>query len=241
MSEHHIILNSFKIVRGGSMNPKIDEKIKEEHEVKIKGKFKIYLGDELYTKGKNRWTRFFSSSLLEMVISNHKQVYSRPDPAWMDFWTSGLSYSPTGLYTARAGNDTSTPTTPDMTDLVSKIDIAPNTQNVAIFKEPDYSKYMSRHVFTWSPGTIPPQTVGEFGVYLWLDDDSWTSPAENPNYGKLAIVPGPEGYDIAVAIPLNNPSPRLGARIASADGDFDPINYTSEEAIRLEWYVTIRF
>ena len=136
-------------------------------------------------------------------------------------------------YTARAGNDTSTPTSPDMSDLVSKIDIAPDTQNRTIFKSAGYSEYLSRHKFVWNPATIPAQTIGEFGVYLFLTDDSWESPYENPSY---ATAPD----DVSLA-PLLNADVRLGARISSADGDFDPINYTSEEALILEWYVTIRF
>lgn len=208
------------------MNPKIDERIKEEYEAKIKGKFKIYLGDKLYAKGKNKWTRYFVSSLVEFVID--PQVSYSPGTVYKG-GTAGLSRS----YTARAGNDTSTSTSPDMSDLVSKIDIAPDTQNRVLFKSSGYSEYESRHKFTWNPGTIPAQTIGEFGVYLYLTDDSWESPAENPSFYTY--------WAIGNMIPISNANTRLGARISSADGDFDPINYDSSEALILEWYVTIRF
>jgi len=204
------------------MKAKIDERIKEEYETKIEGKFKIYLGNKLYAKGKNKWTRYFASSLVEFVLATEY------------FGGSGVSYVG-GLstdYTARAGNDTSTPSSPNMSDLVSKIDIAPDTKSTVLFKNSGYTEYKSRHKFSWNPGTIPPQTIGEFGVYLTLTDDSWESPYENPSFGSI--------YGGAL-IPVQNAGVRLGARIASADGDFDPIDYDSSEALILEWYVTIKF
>jgi len=223
-------LNLLKIVWGDSMNPKIDERIKEEYEAKIEGKFKIYIGDELYAKGKNKWTRYFASSLVQVVINTSRCGGCQYPPCKME------AYYMSRQYTARAGNDTSTPTSPDMTDLVSKIDIAPDTQNRALFKSSGYSEYSSRHKFMWNAGTIPAQTIGEFGVYLYLSDDSWSSPVENPNlwYVSTSDV-------LTVLVPYVNPALRLGARISSGDGDFDPIDYDSSEALILEWYVTIRF
>jgi len=212
------------------MKAKIDERIKEEYETKIEGKFKIYLGNKLYAKGKNKWTRYFASSLVEFVILNRSPslYHLSGSISPVTSRSNGLS----GAYTARAGNDTSTPSSPDMTDLVSKIDIAPDTQSVVIFKSSGYTEYKSRHKFMWNAGTIPAQTIGEFGVYLLLTDDSWESPYENPSFGTL--------YERNTT-PLLNAGVRLGARISSADGDFDPIYYDSSEALILEWYVTIKF
>jgi len=209
------------------MKAKIDDRIKEEYETKMKGTFKIYLGDELYAKGKNKWTRYFASSIVEFVVSRSAcETYSEPH-------TAGLSRT----YTARAGNDTSTPTSPDMADLVSKIDINPDAANRVIFKSDDYTKYRVRFKFSWNPGTIPAQIIGEFGVYLYLTDDSWSSPAENPSFRSMIRDPS-YAYDI---IPIGGGATRLASRIASADGDFDPIYYDSSEALILEWYVTIKF
>jgi len=216
------------------MRTKIDDRIKEEYEAKIKGEFKIYLGDKLYAKGKNKWTRYFPSSLVEFVINPKVStgVYdhcSKATDVWCPAYTSGLSRS----YTARAGNDTSTPSSPDMTDLVSKIDIAPDTKNITLFKSSGYTEYKSRHKFVWNAGTIPAQTIGEFGVYLTLTDDSWDSPTENPSFIKV--------FACRDSMPLLNPALKLGARVSSGDGDFDPIDYDSSEALILEWYVTIKF
>jgi len=213
------------------MVTKIDERIEEEYEAKIIGKFKIYLGDELYAKGKNKWTRYFVSSIIQTILTSLKSVGAHCNTH------TGCSRGFSGSYTARAGNDTSTPSNPDMADLVSKIDIAPNTKNVVLFKSSGYTEYKSRHKFVWNAGTIPAQIIGEFGVYLYLSDDSWESPAVNPNFGTFI---GYSNYT-HTAVPWDNAGVRLGARISSADGDFDPIDYDSSEALILEWYVTIKF
>jgi len=219
----------YQLDKGDSMKARIDDRIKDEYEAKIKGKFKIYLGDELYAKGKNKWTRYFMSSIIEFMHSTKSTVLDTVYDGTVTVYAYGLSYG----HTARVGTDETTPTTPNMSDLVSKVDIAPNTKSVVIFKESDYSKYSSRHKYTWNPGRIPPQTIGEFGVYLFLTNDAWGSPAVNTTFY----------YNIADGknVTLDYPASRLGARISSGDGDFDPINYTSEEALILEWYVTIIF
>jgi len=203
------------------MRTKIDERIEEEYEAKIKGEFKIYLGDELYAKGKNKWTRFLPSTIVQFVYN------TRTGTPGGGTNLTGIS----GNHTARAGNDTTTPTSPDMTDLISKIDIAPDTRNVVIFKSSGYTEYKSRHKYSWNPGTIPAQTIGEFGIYLWLSDDSWESPQENTLLYS----------DTYTQNVTRNPALRLGARISSGDGDFDPIYYDSSEALILEWWVTIKF
>jgi len=215
------------------MNRKIDERIKEEYEAEIKGKFKIYLGNKLYAKGKNMWTRYFASSLVEFVILSTSPLLS----------SSGEYYGATNMRTrglsgggAKAGNDTTTPTTPDMTDLANKIDISPSTSRRVILKSSDYKEYKAKFENSWNPGVIPPQTIGEFGIYFSLTDDSWESPYNNPSFGSFL-----GGVFDGYSWPLLQRGSRLGARIASADGAFDPIDYTSEEALILEWYVTIKF
>jgi len=215
--------------KGDNMKARIDDRIEDEYKAKIKGKFKIFLGDELYAKGKNKWTRFFMSSIVEFMHHNHCLAQANVSGD-VTVYAPGLSYR----HTARVGTDETTPTTPNMSDLVSKVDIAPNTKSVVIFKEPDYSKYSSRHRYSWNPGKIPPQTIGEFGIYLFLAGDSWSSPEENRRFCGWFDNSG--GY-----APIENPGTRLGARISSGDGDFDPIDYTSEEALILECYVTIIF
>jgi len=206
----------------------------ELYELKIEGKFRIYLGKNLYAKGKNKWTRYFVSTIVQQVANTSRSTgsgASRPETIVM---------LPAHSYTSRAGSDTSTPTDPSMSDLVNKINVAPDTQTRVLFKETDRTKYWCRYKFLWDPGTISPCTIGELGVYLYLSDDSWSSPVENPNlwYEKIEY---PAGRTKATWVPYINPAVRLGARVSSADGDFDPIDYTSEEALIFEWYVVIKF
>jgi len=202
-----------------------DNSNEENDEIKIKGKFRIYLGNELYAKGKNKWTRYFASSVM-LHVAQHR------DPFYSARYMAGMSFN----YTARAGGDTSTPTDPNMSDLVSKIDIAPNTQSRIAIRSDDLTSYQSKFTFTWNPDVIPAQTIGEFGIYLFLTDDTWTSPYEKPNFQTYLAY-----ADHYIATLLPNADVRLAARISSADGDFDPIDYTGEESIVLEWYVTIKF
>jgi len=217
------------------MKAKIDERIKEEYEAKIEGKFKIYLGNKLYAKGKNKWTRYFPSSLVQQITNTNRLVGTD------NVVCKAEIRLPPHIYSARAGNDTTTPTSPDMTDLVSKIDIAPDTKNIVLFKSSGYTEYKSRHKFMWNAGTIPAQTIGEFGVYLYLSDDGWTSPLDNPSLWTTSSYTDSDGKTVYVITPYRSAGTRLGARISSADGDFDPIDYTSEEALIFEWYVTIKF
>jgi len=216
------------------MNPKIDERIKEEYEAKIKGKFKIYLGNKLYAKGKNKWTRYFVSTLVQHVYN--------PDCEYRRYYTGMFAHTgflPSGAQwygDFRVGKDTTTPTNPSMEDLVDKIDIPPDTKNVVLFKEISYSKYTCKYKGLWNPGNIPPQTIGELGVYMLLSDDSWESPQENTKLYTLFETATYKSITFS-----QNAGKRLAMRISSADGAFDPIDYTSEDALILEWYVTIKF
>ena len=197
------------------MNPKIDERIEDEYEAKIKGEFKIYLGNKLYTKGKNTWTALFCESLCAALLPNGDTNNYTADTT-LRFASYRMD--------ARVGTDTSTPTEPTMSDLVSKVDTPPDSKNSVIFKNVDYTKYWSRHKFVWNAGTLPDMTIGEFGVYLYLGDDSWSSPMLNPHTGEGI-------YD-----PYGNSSKRLASRIASADGSFDAFEFCgSIDPLTFKW------
>jgi len=205
------------------------ERIMDDNRVKkvrIRGEYAIKLDDRIVAKGRNKWTRYFVSSLCEVMVTDRKRITGSSGPSPRFIGAAGLSYR----YTARAGSDTSTRTSYDMTDLVSKLDYEPDTKNRVLFKDANYSNYRVRFKFTWNPGTIPAGIIGEFGVYLWLTDDAWTSPAENANFGW---------YGNYRALAVDNPTLRLAARISSADGHFSPIDYDGQESVTLEWYVTV--
>jgi len=192
--------------------------------IKIEGRFKVKVGEEVVAEGKNKWTRFLPSSLVQIaILAQGAMLYG-----------NGITGLAQGV-TARAGTDVSTTTTPDMTDLVSKLDYAPDTISRILERGLGYSTYTTEMKFIWNPGTIPASTIGELGVYLSLSDDSWESLIENPNPDdKLPTAT----YIICC---VWNPDLRLAVRVSSADGDFEPIDYSSFEPLILEWYVTIKF
>jgi len=203
------------------------KELKVDYEkIKIEGRFKVEVGDEVVAEGRNKWTRYLPSSIVQVV--------------------AGGQSSGTGSYdrfacfsrnaTARAGTDTTTPTTPTMTDLASKLNYAPNNISRVLERESGYQSYTNRIKFVWNAGTIPAATIGEFGVYLTLDDDSWSSPYNNPN--PRAVYTEIGYYVIFFTFTYGL---RLAMRVSVADGDFDPISYSSLEPLSLEWYVTIKF
>jgi len=216
---------------------KIDEKIAENYtKVKIGGIAEIRYGDNII-KCKNKWTRFFMSSII-VFIANQEAVAGTytgmPYPSYAE--SIGMSYS----VTARVGTDETTPTTPNMSDLVSKVDIAPNSVTRRATKEPDYSMYRQEYIFTWNPGTLPDiceggdidGKVGEFGVYLFTDDDTWESGTLNPSRATSNRYASNRIW----VIPLGGADTRLSIRIASADGSFDAFEfYGSIDPLTFKW------
>ena len=142
--------------------------------IKVVSLAEVYVNDELLFRSKNKWTRYFMSTMIISIggIESNPGTHSSRTYIMGNYWD------------ARAGTDTSTPTEPTMSDLVSKVDTPPDSKNSVIFKNVDYTKYWSRHKFVWNAGTLPDMTIGEFGVYLYLGDDSWSSPMLNPHTGE---------------------------------------------------------
>ena len=210
------------------MNPKIDERIEDEYEAKIKGEFKIYLGNKLYTKGKNTWTALFCESLCAALLPNGDTNNYTADTT-LRFASYRMD--------ARVGTDTSTPTEPTMSDLVSKVDTPPDSKVRRLIYSSSEGLYITEFVFSWNAGTLPDMTIGEFGVYLYIVPIIRDGTFENfTNIWYYWVAPGNfPSYGWAI------PQLKLAARVSSADGDFDPIDYTSEEALIFEWYVTIKF
>lgn len=208
----------------------VAKKVGDFEEIKIRGKFKIKVGNKLVAKGKNKWTRYFASTIGIGVYSAEKEVYYESGIATgRTIWIRGMSYG----YTSRVGSDVSTPTNPFTTsDLASKIDVAPSTQSRLATKSSSYGNYQVRFKFVWEAGALPETTIGEFGVYLYLNDDSWSTPQTNTSFGS-------GNYDWVSFV--ENGASRLAARVSAADGDFDSFYYDSLESLYFEWYVTIVF
>jgi len=197
------------------MIKRMDDVIEEAY---MEGRFKVKVGNKVVAKGRNKWTRYFASAIVENVITYSKY----------ESWSNACGSI--GYYAdSRVGRDTSTPTDPSMTDLVDKVDIAPSSitrQAIRSF----YGEYKAEFTFIWDTGVLPNMTIGELGVYGVGSSDDWSSPWENPNIST--VVDG-------VCFRIYNASKRLIARISSGDGDFDPINYDNTKVLKLEWYFII--
>jgi len=219
---------------------KIDEKLAENYtKIKIGGIAEIRYRDNVI-KCRNKWTRYFMSSIIVFIADQRA-----PDGSVSNLGTpyrtatAGMAWG----VTARVGIDEYTSTNPDMSDLVNKIDIAPNSITRRLIKEPDYSLYIAEFTFVWNAGTLPDiyvgataegdidGKVGEFGVYLRTDSDNWTTGTLNPSRASG----GKSGYNVW-GIPLGEADIRLCARIASADGAFNAFEYYgSIDPLTFKW------
>jgi len=215
---------------------KIDEKLAENYtKVKIGGFAEIRYGDNVI-KCRNKWTRYFMSSIVLFIADGKCYYASCTNKSAAVCSIRGMSYGAT----ARIGTDTHTATNPDMIELVSEVDVAPNKVTRRLIKEPDYSLYIAEFVFTWNAGTLPniyegatgegdiDGRVGEIGVYLYSDNDDWTTGTLNPCRC--------DGGGYREFTPFNYASIRLCARISSGDGNFDPFEFWgSIDPLTFKW------
>ena len=215
---------------------KIDERIAENYtKIKIGGIAEIIYGDNVI-RCRNKFTRYLMSTVLVAICNSGQsgQYLDSPGTNCHHVMSDGV--------TARIGTNTSTYTSPDMSDLVNKVDIAPDSITRRLIKEPDYTLYIAEFVFTWNAGTLPDiyegatgeneidGKVGELGVYLRTDDDSWASGILNPN--RVTNVRG----SIAHTYIGVNSAVRLATRIASRDGAFDAFEfYGSIDPLTFKW------
>ena len=202
----------------------MDDVIEEAY---MEGRFKVKVGNKVVAKGRNKWTRYFATTIVEHVIGTSVSHESCPGTS-----CTGHIYGIAHYMDARVGRDTTTPTDPSMTDIVQKEDVAPSSKTRVMDKYSGLTEYKATYIFEWNTGVLPNMTIGEFGVYGLAGDDSWSSPATNPNpytyYG---------GFKVFRAW---NADKRLIARISSGDGDFEPIDYDNTKVLKLEWAVIVR-
>jgi len=202
------------------MKTKIDERIKGR-ETRITGNFEIWVGDNKIAEGKNRFTRYLMSSIVAIITNRECK-----GTCYETLYTRGLSYGAT----ARVGKDTTTPTTTTMGDLVDKIDIAPSSVTRKLWRLEAEWKYMAEFLFKWNAEVLPSETIGEFGVWLYLDSDDWSSPLLNANRCCAGCTLAPVG----------SPGTRLASRIASADGKFTEFYYDNSEPLTYIWRLVVQ-
>jgi len=205
----------------------INERLAENYtKIKINGIAEI-IHDNNVIRVKNKFTRYLMSSIIVFIADSTGTTYDGPANSPKRY-VVGMAYG----CTAKAGNDTTTPTTPDMTDLANKIDISPSSLTRRLIKEPDYTLYIAEFIFVWNIGRLPDTTIGEFGVYLTTDNDDWASGTINP--ARVTCVNC--STSVFRDIPLGNADVRLASRIASADGAFDPFEFHgSINSLTFKW------
>jgi len=207
------------------MIKRMDDVIEEAY---VEGRFKVKVGNKVVAKGRNKWTRYFASTIVEHFM--HSEVHHGYTAGYHNPEIFGIAY----YMDARVGRDTTTPTDPSMTDLVQKEDVAPSSKSRILEKDEFMTEYKAEYIFQWDTGVLPNMTIGEFGVYGLLGSDEWSSPQTNPN--PYTHIDGTV-YRVFEAW---NASKRLMARISSGDGDFDPIDYNNTKVLKLEWAVIVR-
>ena len=216
---------------------KIDERISENFsKIKLSGTAEIIYGDNVI-KCKNKFTRYLMSSIVVFIANPRHHLGYIYLGGLGRTCAVGMAYRAT----ARIGTNTSTYTSPDMSDLVDKVDVAPDSITRRAIKESDYTLYIAEFVFMWNSGTLPniyegatgeneiDGKVGEFGVYLRTDNDDWQTGLSNPSRGSY--ISANQGM-----IPLGGADVRLASRIASRDGAFDPFEfYGSVDPLTFKW------
>ena len=210
---------------GDNMIRRLDKEIEELY---IGGRFKVKIGNKVVAKGRNKWTRYFASTIVEHVT--HASVELSGFAGVHDDEIRCIAY----YIDARVGRDTTTPTDPSMEDLVQKEDVAPSSRTRVIEKYKALTEYRATYLFEWDTGVLPSMTIGEFGVYGLVGDDSWSSPETNPNHYTVLEYARP--YYVTLAL---NAGKRLMARMSSGDRDFDPIDYDNTKVLKLEWAVIV--
>jgi len=200
---------------------KVDERISENFtKIKIGGEAEIISGNTVI-QCTNKFTRYLMSTILVAICNSYKYAY-------VDATYQTLAYHTlASLFDSRVGRDTSTPTNPDMSDLVDKEDVAPSSKTRKLIRDEEMWLFMVEFTFRWDAGVLPDMTIGELGVYLRTDNDDWTSGLVNPERFTTS------GAQIFIG---SGSGKRLCSRIASADGAFDAFEfYGSIDPLTFKW------
>ena len=143
--------------------------------LKVKGYLVIKNGDTV-VRGKNH----FVDGMMKMIISFLGAKIT----------VTGQKSAPLYHWSIYLGSDTSTPTTHDMTSLVSPIGSAPGTPpdyKGGLLDNPSPGVYRVEYIATWFTGSIS-GTVGEVALYLTTTDRfSWSDGGWYCNAGENMV------------------------------------------------------
>lgn len=122
-------------------------------------------------------------------------------------------------YNVKVGSGGDTPTTPDMTDLVSPYTASPSSKSLGFIEDEALPGCGIVVEATYDYGAVV-GTVNEVGLYM--------KPPDRYTCGWRAYE---ETY---------NPPLTLIARVCSADGEFTPIDVASDESLTVTWRIMFK-
>jgi hypothetical protein len=177
----------------------------------IRGTVKIENGKHIAI-GRNHWVAQGLEAIGSFLVWNGYVLNSANGGGTTPYY--GALYS----WNIYLGSDTSTATTVSMTSLVSPIGTAPGTgPNTKSYSGVYYSTSTTPVVLTWiaawNAGTVS-GTLGETGLYLYIDTNTLTN-------GATASNPG------------------LASRLSAADGSFAAFTINTAAALTVTWTVSL--
>lgn len=121
---------------------------------------------------------------------------------------------PANSWYIHLGIDTTTVTTPTMTELTSLIVVEPSSKQIIVTDGTDDGHYIITYRCIWDAGTIS-GTIGEMGLYMRAGEHTseWN------------------------AVNTYTPQVKMIARLANADGDFESIVINEEQPFIVDWNI----
>jgi hypothetical protein len=188
--------------------------IRKDTKIIMWGEVTIRNGDRVF-KARNHFVDLGLKGLISTMLfaSGHAGSGTYPWNLWSNIWNIYL------------GSDTITPTTTDMTALVSPIGVAPgtapNSKSVpTIHSGSGDGDWYAIWSATWNPGTVS-GTLGEGALYMKAPDKA--------TFGWAFSV---AGYD---------PSVVMISRLSSADTDFSSFVIDNTKPLTVDWTIHFRF
>jgi len=183
------------------------------HEVRIVGLVTIKQGRKVVVRNvRNHFVDAGLKGILSTMI--FKEVYA---PSYYDryHW-----YLWANSWKIDLGSDTSTPTTPTMSNLVSPLGVAPSSKTISTKDGSGDGIWEATYIATWDAGTVS-GTVGELGLFMRAPD-------------KTTFQWRVEGGDYT-------PPVVMVSRLSSADGDFTEFTIDETKPLTVDWKVRFSF
>jgi hypothetical protein len=179
-------------------------------EIRIRGIVDIQNG-KYHQKARNHFVGAMLNELINFLsAANLGQAYFIPAYNW-----TYLNYGFMVL-----GTDTTTPTNKSMTALVVPIGTAPGTKpNSQTGSTAALANGASvTYTATWNAGTVS-GTVGEIGLYLYIDNTLWTFGANGPT----------------------SQVSQFASRLSVGDGDFTAFTINTAAPLTINWTIQFTF